>query len=76
MATGGIMAQPPGGPDDLGKSVEGKLVEQVNTIRAAPAQSVPEREPLAMDPAEFEYLRPRDALTIFHRVASTPPTVP
>src|SRR5882757_1413827 len=78
MATGGIMAQPRGGPDDrLGKPSEGKLSEQANTIRAVPAaQSVPEREPLAMEAAEFEYLRPRDALTLFHRVASTPPTAP
>ncbi|HWW78258.1 MAG TPA: glucans biosynthesis glucosyltransferase MdoH [Steroidobacteraceae bacterium] len=74
MATGGIMAQPPGGP---GKSSERKLSEQANTIRAVPAaQAVPEREPLAMEAAEFEYLRPRDALTLFHRVASTPPTAP
>ncbi len=74
MATGGIMAQPPGGS---GISSEGKLSEQANTIRAVPAaQSVPEREPLAMEAAEFEYLRPRDALTLFHRVASTPPTAP
>jgi len=78
MATGGIMAQPPGGPDGrLGKPSEGKLSEQANTIRAVPAaQSVPEREPLAMEAAEFKYLRPRDALTLFHRVASTPPTAP
>ena len=78
LATGGIMAQPPGGPDDrLGKSSERKLSEQANTIRALPAaQAVPEREPLAMEAAEFEYLRPRDALTLFHRVASTPPTAP
>jgi membrane glycosyltransferase len=78
MATGGIMAQPPGGPNDrLEKPSEGKLSEQANTIRAVPAaQSVPEREPLAMEAAEFEYLRPRDALTLFHRVASTPPTAP
>jgi membrane glycosyltransferase len=78
MATGGIMAEPPGGPDDrLGTPREGKLSEQANTIRAVPAaQSVPEREPLAMEAAEFEYLRPRDALTLFHRVASTPPTAP
>jgi membrane glycosyltransferase len=74
MATGGIMAQPPGGS---GISSEGKLSEQANTIRAVPAaQTVPEREPLAMEAAEFEYLRPRDALTLFHRVASTPPTAP
>ncbi|HEX4674931.1 MAG TPA: glucans biosynthesis glucosyltransferase MdoH [Steroidobacteraceae bacterium] len=78
MATGGIMAQSPRGPDDrVGKPSEGKLSEQANTIRAVPAaQSVPEREPLAMEVAEFEYLRPRDALTLFHRVASTPPTAP
>jgi membrane glycosyltransferase len=78
MATGGIMAQPPDGPDDrLEKPSEAKLSEQANTIRAVPtAQSVPEREPLAMEAAEFEYLRPRDALTLFHRVASTPPTAP
>jgi membrane glycosyltransferase len=73
MATGGIMAQPPGGPGDR----LGELSGQSNTIRATPpAQSVPEREPLAMEASVLEYLRPRDALTIFHRVASTPPTTP
>lgn len=73
MATGGIMAQPPGGPDDRLRELSGKS----NTIRATPpAQSVPEREPLAMEASVLEYLRPRDALTIFHRVASTPPTTP
>jgi membrane glycosyltransferase len=73
MATGGIMAAPPGGPDDS----LGKLSGKSNTIRATPpAQSVPEREPLSMEASALEYLRPRDALTIFNRVASTPPTTP
>jgi membrane glycosyltransferase len=73
MAAGGIMATPPGGPDDR----LGKLSGQSNTIRATPlAQSVPEREPLSMEASVLEYLRPRDALTIFHRVVSTPPTAP
>jgi membrane glycosyltransferase len=73
MATGGIMGAPPGGPDDS----LGKLSGKSNTIRATPPeQSVPEREPLSMEVSALEYLRPRDALTIFHRVASTPPTTP
>jgi membrane glycosyltransferase len=73
MATGGIMGAPPGGPDDS----LGKLSGKSNTIRATPPeQSVPEREPLSMEASALEYLRPRDALTIFHRVASTPPTTP
>ena len=73
MATGGIMATPPGGPNDDLRKLSG----QSNTIRATPpAQSVPEREPLSMEASVLEYLRPRDALTIFHRVASTPPTTP
>jgi membrane glycosyltransferase len=73
MATGGIMATPPSGPHDNLRKLSG----QSNTIRATPpAQSVPEREPLSMEASVLEYLRPRDALTIFHRVASTPPTVP
>ena len=73
MATGGIMAAPPGGPDDS----LGKLSGNSNTIRVTPpAKSVPEREPLSMEASALEYLRPRDALTLFHRVASTPPTTP
>jgi membrane glycosyltransferase len=73
MATGGIMATPPGGPNDDLRKLSG----QSNTIRATPpAQSVPEREPLSMEASVLEYLRPRDALTLFHRVASTPPTAP
>ena len=73
MATGGIIATPPGGPNDDLRKLSG----QSNTIRATPpAQSVPEREPLSMEASVLEYLRPRDALTLFHRVASTPPTAP
>jgi membrane glycosyltransferase len=73
MATGGIMATQPGGP---GGSL-GTLSDQANAIRVAlPAQSVPEREPLPMEAAALRYLRPRDALAIFHRVASAPPTTP
>ncbi len=71
LATGGIMATPPGGPNDSLHELSG----QSNTIRATqPSQSVPEREPLSMEASVLEYLRPRDALTMFHRVASTPPT--
>jgi hypothetical protein len=67
------MATPPGGPNDKLRELSG----QSNTIRATPpAQSVPEREPLSMEASVLEYLRPRDALTMFHRVASTPPTAP
>ena len=73
MASGGIMAATPGGAD----GTEGKLSEQANTIRVAPpAQSVPEREPLPMEASVLVYLRPRDALAIFHRVASSPPSSP
>jgi membrane glycosyltransferase len=69
MANGGIMA----GADEG----QGKLSEQANTIRVAPpAQSVPEREPLPMEASVLVYLRPRDALAIFHRVASPPPSSP
>jgi membrane glycosyltransferase len=72
MASGGIMALPPGGSDDE----RGPCSEQANTIRVTPAQSVPEREPLSMEAATVRYLRPRDALAIFHRVPSTPTTTP
>ena len=72
MATGGIMASPPGGPGNSLDDSSG----QSNTIRVTPAQSVPEREPLAMEAAAVKYLRPRDALAIFHRVPSTPGTTP
>ena len=71
MATGGIMATPPGGPGDS----LGSLTDQSNAIRVTlPTQSVPEREPLSMEAAALKYLRPRDALAIFHRVASSPTT--
>jgi membrane glycosyltransferase len=71
MATGGIMAPPPGGPGDS----LGSLTDTSNAIRVSlPAQSVPEREPLSMEAAALTYLRPRDALAIFHRVASSPTT--
>jgi membrane glycosyltransferase len=73
MATGGIMASPPGGPGDS----LGDLSGQSNAIRVSPpAQSVPEREPLPMEAAALKYLRPRDALAIFHRVPTTPTTTP
>jgi membrane glycosyltransferase len=73
MASGGITATPPGGPgDDLGA-----LTGQTNTIRVKPLpQSVPEREPLSMEAAALSYLRPRDALAIFHRVANSSTTTP
>jgi membrane glycosyltransferase len=73
MATGGIMASPPDGPGDS----LGELSGQSNAIRVSPpAQSVPEREPLPMEAAALKYLRPRDALAIFHRVPTTPTTTP
>jgi membrane glycosyltransferase len=73
LAAGGIMATPPGGP---GNSL-GTLNDSSNVIRVAqPAESLPEREPLSMEAAALTYLRPRDALAIFHRVASTPTTTP
>jgi membrane glycosyltransferase len=76
MATGGIMAETET-PAGVGAEGQGKLSEQANTIRVgAPAQSVPEREPLSMEASTLEYLRPRDALAIFHRVASPPPSSP
>ena len=75
MAAGGIMAMPPGGPGD---SLEpGGPMGQTNTIRVKPLpQSVPEREPLSMEATALKYLRPRDALAIFHRVPTTPTTTP
>jgi membrane glycosyltransferase len=73
MATGGILAQPSGGPGDSLDDLSG----QTNSIRVSPpAQSVPEREPLSMEAAALKYLRPRDALAIFHRVPTTPTTTP
>jgi hypothetical protein len=66
------MAAPPGGP---GNSL-GSLTQHTGTIRVSPAQSVPEREPLSMETAVVKYLRPRDALAIFHRVESSSTTTP
>ena len=73
MAAGGIMASPPDGPGDSLSDLSG----QTDAIKvSAPAQSVPEREPLPMEAAALKYLRPRDALAIFHRVPTTPTTTP
>jgi membrane glycosyltransferase len=73
MASGGIMASPPGGP---GSSL-GTLTDKTNSIRVIPLEhSVPEREPLSMEAAALKYLHPRDALSIFHRVPNTPTTTP
>jgi len=73
MAAGGIMAIPPGGPDNT----LGSLSEPRDAIRVtASGLSMPEREPLSMEAAALLYLRPRDALAIFHRVASSPTTTP
>jgi membrane glycosyltransferase len=73
MAAGGIMGTPPGGPDDS----LGNLSGRGDSIRVSPpVQSVPEREPLSMEAAALLYLRPRDALALFHRVASSPTTTP
>jgi membrane glycosyltransferase len=74
MAAGGIMAPPPGGP---GASLGSLSDDRANAIRVSPqAESVPEREPLSMEASVLEYLRPKDALALFHRVASTPTTTP
>ena len=63
MAAGGFGAEPPA-------EGAGKLVEQPNTIRlVVPDHSVPERMPLPMEASALKYLRPRDALAIFHRAA-------
>jgi membrane glycosyltransferase len=65
MSEGGIMAAPPGGPVDNLGALSGKT----NAIRVVPLEhSVPEREPLSMEATALRYLRPRDALAIFHRV--------
>jgi membrane glycosyltransferase len=73
MASGGIIATPPSGPG----GGRGKLTEQTDSIRVIPLEhSVPEREPLSMEAAALDYLRPRDALSIFHRVPTTPTTTP
>jgi membrane glycosyltransferase len=67
LASGGIMAGSSDGPGG------GKFSEQANTIRVSPQEpSVPEREPLPMEASVLKYLRPRDALAIFHRVAPPP----
>ena len=63
MAAGGFGAEPPA-------EGAGKLAEQPNTIRlVVPDHSVPERMPLPMEASALKYLRPRDALAIFHRAA-------
>ena len=63
MAAGGFGAEPPA-------EGAGKLVEQPNTLRlVVPDHSVPERMPLPMEASALKYLRPRDALAIFHRAA-------
>ena len=66
MAAGGFGAEAAEGAD----SGAGKLAEQPNTIRlVVPDHSVPERMPLPMEASALKYLRPRDALAIFHRAA-------
>jgi membrane glycosyltransferase len=73
MSKGGILATPPGGPNDS----LGALSGQANTIRATPPSlSVPEREPLSMEATVPVYLRPRDALAMVHRLVTTPSTTP
>ena len=47
-----------------------KPTEQASTLRIVESeQSVPERMPLPMEASVLKYLRPRDALAIFHRAA-------
>ena len=66
MAAGGFgaeAAEAAGGEAD-------KPMEQPATIRLVSSeQSVPERMPLPMEASVLKYLRPRDALAIFHRAA-------
>jgi membrane glycosyltransferase len=64
MAAGGFGAEAAAGAE------AGKLSELPATIRIAVSdQSVPERMPLPMEASVLKYLRPRDALAIFHRAA-------
>jgi membrane glycosyltransferase len=73
LASPGFLEAPRGGSGDS----LGALSEQVNTIRAIPAtQSVPTREPLAMEAKAPVYLRPRDALAMVHRLVSATSTTP
>lgn len=63
MAVGGFGAVAAGGE-------AAKPAEQPNTLRIVESeQSVPERMPLPMEASVLKYLRPRDALAIFHRAA-------
>ena len=53
------------------------LSDPANTIRAIPAtQSVPTREPLAMEATAPVYLHPRDALAMVHKLVSATSTTP
>jgi hypothetical protein len=73
--TGGSLLGPPttGGSGDSLSTLSGGA----DTIRVMPVtQSVPTREPLAMEAAAPVYLRPRDALAMVHRLVSTASTTP
>lgn len=66
MAAGGFGAE----AADTAGDEAGKPTEQLAPIRIATSeQSVPERVPLPMEASVLKYLRPRDALAIFHRAA-------
>jgi membrane glycosyltransferase len=66
MAAGGFGAE---AAEAAGRETA-KPTEQPSTIRIVESeQSVPERMPLPMEASVLKYLRPRDALAIFHRAA-------
>jgi membrane glycosyltransferase len=73
LASDGFLDAPRGGPGDSLST----LSDPANTIRAIPAtQSVPTREPLAMEATAPVYLHPRDALAMVHRLVSATSTTP
>ena len=66
MAAGGFGAE----AVEAAGGEAGKPAEQPATVRIVSSeQSVPERMPLPMEASVLKYLRPRDALAIFHRAA-------
>jgi membrane glycosyltransferase len=73
LASRDFLESPRGGSGDR----LGALSDQANAIRATPAtQSVPTREPLAMEATAPVYLHPRDAVAMVHRLVSTASTAP
>ncbi|MDB6043783.1 MAG: hypothetical protein JWM63_2334 [Gammaproteobacteria bacterium] len=70
LASRDFLESPRGGPGDSLST----LSDQANAIRAT--QSVPTREPLAMEATAPVYLHPRDALAMVHRLVSAASTTP